>query len=150
MRAERIARALGIEQLLIETQAASLAAAKGQVSELVSGLKKSGIPEDYLNEMRSKIEQMYVKASAAWDPKEAGRIYAEGLLDVLSDEELAEAEHYVESPEGKKIYRAIADSEANMIDYVQSRTNAVVHAEMGRFIEDMRVAARRPKQDAKQ
>jgi hypothetical protein len=41
VRAERIARALGIEQFLIETQAASLAAAKGQVSELVSGLKKA-------------------------------------------------------------------------------------------------------------
>jgi|KBSSwiStaDraftv2_1062776.scaffolds.fasta_scaffold536200_3 hypothetical protein len=37
-----------------------------------------------------------------------------------------------------------------MINYVQSRTNAVVRAEMGRFIEDMKVAARRPKQDAKQ
>jgi len=114
-RVDRIARALGIEQLLAETQAASLAATKGQVS----------------------------------DPKEASRIYAEGLLDVLSDEELAEAEHYVQSPEGKKIYRAIADSEANMVNYVQSKTNAVVQAEMGKFIEDMKTAARRSKQATK-
>lgn len=149
-RAGRIARALGIEQLLIETQAATLAGTKLQVSELISGLKKSGIPDDYLNEMGLKIEQMYVKASAAWDPKEASRIYAEGLLDVLSDQELAEAEHYVDSPEGKKIYRAIADSEANMINYVQSKTNAVIQAEMGKFVEDMKAAARRSKQATKQ
>jgi hypothetical protein len=148
-RVDRIARALGIEQLLAETQAASLAATKGQVSELMSSLKESGIPDDYLYEMRSKIEQMYAKALGAWDPKEASRIYAEGLLDVLSDEELAEAEHYVQSPEGKKIYRAIADSEANMVNYVQSKTNAVVQAEMGKFIEDMKTAARRSKQATK-
>ncbi|MEK8024862.1 hypothetical protein [Pseudaquabacterium rugosum] len=143
VRVERIARALGFEQYLTDIQAAHLASIKGQTSDLFLSLKNMGLPDDYLKAMEFKSEQIFLKATKAWDPKEASRIYAEGLLDILSDEDLVEAEKFVQSPEGKRIHRAIANSEANMVSYIQAKMDGVLKVEFDALLQEMKASAQR-------
>ena len=68
-------------------------------------------------------------------------LYAEGLSAALTDAELGQAELYYSSPEGKKTYAAIADSQRKMQEYVVSKTTEALQAEMVGFMEAFKKAA---------
>ena len=140
-RAERVAKAAGLEDLLAIIQANNIASAKGQAQSLLGQLQQAGLPDSAVKELAPRITEMFRKVTQAWDPKVAARIYAEGLSASLTDAELGQAELYYSSPEGKKTYAAIADSERKMQEYVVGKTTEVLQAEMGGFMEAFKKAA---------
>ena len=139
-KAERIARILDIEGMLVETQRANADAVKEQVQLVIQELRRSGAKEEWLRDFEKAADQMAVKVSAAWDPKQATRIYSEGLLDSLTDEEFDDAEQYFNSPKIRKAYLAALGSQAKMTEYINARTNVVMKEEFARFMEQARQA----------
>lgn len=140
-KAERIAQVLGLEELLADAQRANAQSIREQVQIVMQEFRRNGMKESLLREYEKAADQMAAKVNAAWDPKQATRIYSEGLLESLSDQELNEAEQYFSSPEGQKAYAAVSSSQAKMTEYINSRTNAVMQEEFAKFMEQVRQAA---------
>jgi hypothetical protein len=139
-RAERVAKAAGLEELLSSIQAASIAGAQAQAESLLGQLRQAGISESVVAKVAPRVQEILRNVSRAWDPKVAARIYAEGLGEALTDDELDQAERYYGSAEGKKTYAAIAASQQKMQAYVAGRTNEVLRSEMAGFVEAVKKA----------
>ncbi len=139
-KAERIARVLDIEAQLGEVQQANAEAIKVQMQIVLQEFRRSGAKEELLGTLEELGNQMMGRIDLAWDPKEASRIYAQGLVDVLSDSELDEAEKYFSSPEGKRANSAVSRSYAKMMEYINNRYNTVAQEEFGGFMKQARKA----------
>lgn len=137
-KAERISRALGIDKALAETQALNVHAAKEQVTSLIDQLKNAGFPNERLEQFSPAVQQIMEISAKAWDPKVAARIYAEGLVDELSEDELAEAEKYYSSPAGAKANHAIAESQQKMQRYIQEQSAKAMEPEIAKFFEEVK------------
>lgn len=139
-RAERVARVTGLEEMLSEGQSADVKNAKAQAIVILDQFKRVGIPDAVVNQLAPRIEEFLRKVSEAWDPKVAARIYAEGLSSSLSDAELDEAERYYSSPEGKRAYSAIAESQQKTQQYMTTKSNQVMQTELAGFLEAVKQA----------
>jgi len=139
-KAERIARVLDIEAQLGEVQQANAEAIKVQMQIVLQEFRRSGAKEELLGTLEELGNQMMGRINLAWDPKEASRIYTQGLVDVLSDSELDEAEKYFSSPEGKRANSAVSRSYAKMMEYINNRYNTVAQEEFGGFMKQARKA----------
>ena len=145
-RAERLAKAAGLEELVSSAQQANVADAKAQADALIAQLRQAGMPESVVAQLAPRVQEIMRKVSQAWDPKVAARIYAEGLGDALTDDELDQAERYYGSTEGKKTHAAITASQQKMQTYVMGKSNEVLQSEMAGFLETVKKAvAERPK-----
>lgn len=139
-KADRIARVLGVEQLLNEAQRLNAESTKEQAQIVLQEFRRNGMKEEVLSRFEKLVDQMADKVAAAWDAKQASRIYSEGLLQLLSDQELDDAERYLSSSEGQKAYTALSSSQAKMVEYINGRTNAVLQEEMASFMNQIRQA----------
>lgn len=145
-RAERLAKAAGLEELVSSAQQANVADAKDQADALIAQLRQAGMPELVVAQLAPRIQEIMRKVSQAWDPKVAAHIYAEGLGDALTDDELDQAERYYGSTEGKKTHAAITASRQKMQTCVMGKSNEVLQSEMAGFLETVKKAvAERPK-----
>lgn len=140
-KAERISKVLGIDEALAEAQSSSVQAVKEQVAAMLDQMKKLGVPNERLDQLSPSIQRLAEVSVKYWDPKVAARIYAEGLVDELSDDELAEAEKYYSSPAGAKANRAIAESQQKMQQYIQDQSAKALEPEMARFLEEVKKIA---------
>ena len=140
-RAERVARATGLEDLLTSIQAANVAGAKAQAESILEQVRQAGVPDSVVTKLTPRVEQLVRRVTQAWDPKVAARIYAEGLGEALTDDELDDAERYYGSTEGKRAYTAITASQQKMQAYVAGRTDEVLRSEMVGFVEAVKKAA---------
>lgn len=139
-KAERIAHILGIEGMLMETQKFNTDAINEQVQLVIEELRRNGAKEEWLRDFEKAADQMASKVGAAWDPKQASRIYSEGLLESLTNKELDDAEKFFSSPENRKAYFAASSSQAKMTEYINSRTKLVMKEEFATFMERARQA----------
>jgi hypothetical protein len=142
-RAEQIAQALGLERLLSDRQEQVSKATRQQMQSMLAEFENSGVPKDVVLHLASLADQFALKVTSSWDPKEAARIYANGLTELLSDKEISEAASYYKSDEGKKSYAAIQASLARMDEYVNSRTNAVMQVEFRQFLRQIKESTAR-------
>ncbi len=110
-------------------------------------LRKGGLPEAYLNRLTESAEKATMDAAGAWDPKEASRIFSEGLIDFLSDEELAEMEKFYDSEQGKRSYQALTQSQGRMVEYIQGKTEAALQEAMGKFLAEAKEVANKVRQE---
>ena len=145
-KADRIARALGIDEHLRAAQVEGMEMAKQQTELVMSEIRKSGVPEASLAQLATITEQLMLKVLHAWDIQEAGRIWSSGMVDALSDAELLAMEQYVETPEGRKAQAAMLASQQKMTEYISARTNAVMQVEFGKLVEAMKVVVRESRQ----
>lgn len=137
-KAERIARILGIEQILVEAQKSTEETARADLENVVQEMRRIGLKDEAVRMIEKLFEPLVQKVNAAWDIKEAGRIYSMGLVDTLSDQELDEAEKYYSTDEGKKAYAAISSSEDKMLAYIDERSNAVLKMELAKIFDQIR------------
>ena len=140
-RAERISRAIGLDQQLASVQEANLAGVREQASVALAQLTKAGIPESHVAQLKPAVERLLAACASSWDPKIAARIYAEGLVDVLSEAELQEAEAYYSSPAGAKANAALAESQSRMLQYIQGASAKAVDPAMEAFLAEVKRAA---------
>ena len=140
-KAERISKVLGIDGMLAEAQSSSVQAVKEQVTAMLDQLKKLGVSNERLLQFSPAIQRLAEVTAKSWDPKVAARIYAEGLVDELSEDELIEAEKYYSSPAGVKANRAIAESQQKMQQYIQEQSAKAMEPEMARFLEEVKKIA---------
>jgi len=148
VRAARIAQALGLEQVLKDTQALHVASTRRAMQDVLLELKKNGIPESVISDLNATVMQFGDDASLAWDPKEAARIYATGLVGILSEKELIAAERLYQTETGKKSYLAVANSQARMIEYISSKQNDAMKEKMGALLAKIREVASRTQKSA--
>lgn len=140
-RAQQIAQALGLEQLLSDRQEQVSKATRQQMQSMLAELENSGVPKDVVLRLAPLADEFALKVTSSWDAKEAARIYADGLTELLSDKEISEAASYYKSDEGKKSYAAIQASLARTDEYVNSRINAVMQVEMRAFLRQIKESA---------
>lgn len=148
-KAERIAAALGVETTLKNAQASSAEATRQQMTAMLGELKKQGLPEEYVNKLAASADRMVMQAVQSWDTHEAARIYSTGLVDSLSEKELAEAEAYYKSAKGQKSHAAVSASEKQMFAYINAKMTESMQAGMAAFMEDARKAASESQQATK-
>lgn len=148
VRATRIAQALGLEQLLRETQLQNVAATRQSMLDLLEELKKNGYPAKIIADVRVDALEFADDAVRSWDPKEAARIYANGLVQSLSEDELVATERHYQTETGKKSYEALSNSQARMIDYINAKQNEAMKAKMSALISKVRDAAIRSQNSA--
>lgn len=139
-KAERLARATGLEELLIAAQEKSTASASASVEGMLAQLKRSGIPEEVITSIAPRVQEMMVKVTKSWNPVVASQLYAENLSASLSERELEDAEAYYRSVEGKKTLVALKDSQTKVQSYIETQTNKVLQAELGAFMQAMKEA----------
>ena len=142
-KAERSSKAIGLSDLLVETQAENIRAIKEQAGSVFIQLKQVGMSEETFAELVSAFERMIELAARSWDPHVAARIFAEGLVDELTDQELAKAERYYSSPAGEKANRALMNSRQKMLQYIQEQTTKVMEPEMAKFFKEVQRLAKR-------
>ncbi len=133
-RVQRLVTALSLDSMLAQTQAQAAEAAKKQVSLSMGELKNMNIPPDVLERLSDMAERIAVSATQSWEPRVAARIYAEGIAEALSDDELKAAEDFYGSSIGKKSHSAITASQARMAAYIQGRTNEAMQLGMAGFV----------------
>lgn len=143
VRAARIAQALGLEQMLKDTQALHVASTRRAMQDALLEMKKNGIPESVISDIDATVMRFGDDASLAWDPKEAARIYATGLVGTLSEKELIAAERLYQTETGKKSYLAVANSQARMLEYISSKQSEAMNEKMGALFAKVREAAKR-------
>lgn len=140
--ADRIAKALGIEDMLNVAQQRSVDATKVQMKTVLAQLKQSGLPQDYLAQLSTAVDHMAIKVASAWDPKEATKIYSTAITSALSEEELKDTEQYYATEKGRRVHAAITGGQSLMMDYVNSRTTDVMQTEMAILMDKIKEAAR--------
>lgn len=149
LRAERIARAVGIEEMLKTTQQKTVEPTKEQLKTVLNQLEKSGLPKQYLVQLSDSMNTMGNNVAVAWDPKVASNIYSNAIANALTEKELQDTERYYATDEGKKVHTAITNGQALMMDYVNSRMNMALEREMAGFMEKVKEAARQAQAQAK-
>ena len=137
-RAERISKAVGLSDILAAAQASNLESVKQQSIVMLDQLRRVGVPDAELIKLTPAIDRLLVISTTSWDPKIAARIYAEGLVDELSEGELVEAERYYLSPEGIKANKALTSSQNKMAEYIQRQTAAAMEPAMASFFEEVK------------
>lgn len=137
-RAERIGRAMGIEQQLVALHQSNLAGVREQAAMLVAQLEKAGVKEKQLAELTPSIEKLLTLCGTSWDAKVAARIYAEGLVDVLSEADLREAEKYYLSPKGARTHAALVASQERMLKYIQQESAKAMEPAMQEFFAEVK------------
>ncbi len=137
-RAERIARVLGLNEMLQETQKSYAESTRSQLQVVLQEVRRSGVAESTAKHLEQLMNPMIEKVALAWDPAQASRLYSEGLLETMTDQELDEAERYVSTPEGQKTYTAIANSQTRMLEYINNRTKSVLQEEFAKFMEQVK------------
>ena len=150
-RIEQIARALNLEQRVQDQQARIEVQGRAQLKQVVAQLRNAnaGIPDDYIDELSAQADTIIAKVAKAWDPKVVSRIFAEGLLEAYSADQLTELARYVDTPEWQKAYRTLNATELKVSEYVSKSIGTTYAQEMGGFIEKMKQAAARSKDAAK-
>jgi hypothetical protein len=141
-RAERIAKAVGIEEMLKATQQKTVEATKEQLMTVFAQFEKSGLPKQYLLQLSDSMNTMGGNIAVAWDPKVASNIYSNAIANAITEQELQDTERYYATDEGKKVHTAITNGQALMMDYVNSRINMALEREMAGFMEKVKEAAR--------
>lgn len=147
-RATRIAQALGLEQLLKDTQMQQMASTRQSMQDMLLELKKIGISEKVISEVSATALQFSDETALAWDPKEAARIYATGLVGTLSEDELIATERHYQTETGKKSYTALANSQARMTDYIVAKQTEAMKERTGALLAKVREAAIRSRNAA--
>jgi hypothetical protein len=142
-KAARIGKALGIEAALKSAQLESAKQAKQQILSILEELRKNDVPEAILKLYSDQADTIAERIRTAWAPEVASRLYADGLVELLSDSELVAAERYYASDIGKRTYAAIETSSRNMLDYITQRTNEATKAELAQLILRVREAIKR-------
>lgn len=137
-KAQRISKVMGLDDSLVELRADTVAAAKQQVATMLEQFRKNGLKDEVIKKILPAMERFVAACEASWDTKIAASIYAEGLVDELSDEELIEAEEYYSSPAGIKANNAIAVSQKRMLQYINEQTNKAIEPAMANFFEDVK------------
>lgn len=148
-RAERLSQLLGLDQILKGAQMAGVESTKLQMKSMLLELEKTGIPASVIARIGDGAEQVVVKMAQAWDPKEAAKIYALGLVELLTDKGLAAAELYYQTTDGQNSYTAIFNSQARVLEYTTSKSNAVLQAEMGIFLQKVKDAAIKARRESR-
>lgn len=133
-RANRIALALGIQDQLRDMQDSQVSTAQVEMKQALDQLRKAGIQEHYLEALTPTFNRAVERLSRSWDPEVASQIYSEGLLDVLSDEELEELVTYYTTEKGRKEYQVLTESQRRMEEYVNARASAVFEEELSKLI----------------
>ena len=141
-KAERISLSLGIGEMLKHVQQMNIESTKQQMQVVISELRNGGVPEDRLIMFAALAEQMAQRVASAWDPKEASRIYSDGLVESLSVPELSEAENYFATSQGRKTQAAITASQSRMAEYINAKTNAALQEEFGKFMAQVKQVAK--------
>jgi hypothetical protein len=135
-RANRLALALGIQDQLRNMQESQVAAADLQMQQVLDQFRRAGIKERYLEALTPTFNRAAERMARSWDPAVASQIYSEGLLDVLSDEELEELVTYYSTEKGKREYRVLTESEKRMQEYVNARASAVLEEELSKLMAE--------------
>jgi hypothetical protein len=138
--AEKIAQSLGLEQLLLDRKERSIKTAQMQTQLTMRELGKAGLPTDAIARLTPLMEQMVDKVAMSWDPKEAAMIYANGLSELLTPQELSEAERYYGTKDGKKSFSAVRVSIERVDEYISSHANSVMQTEFKEFIRQAQQA----------
>lgn len=136
--AERLAGATGMAQLLADAQATNTAGIRAQADILYEQFEKAGLSQPMLLQLRPRVEEMMRRVNQAWDPNEATRIYSEHLGAALSQQEIDEAEIYYASPQGRKTFAAIGESQKATQRYIAAKTNEALQVEMAGLITEMK------------
>lgn len=137
-RAERIGRAIGLEQQLLALQETNLASVREQASMLVAQLEKAGVKEKQLAELTPAIEKLLSVCGTSWNAKVAARIYAEGLVNILSEADLRQAEKYYQSPQGARTNAALIASQERMLKYIQQESAKAFEPAMQAFLAEVK------------
>lgn len=138
--AERIAQSLGLEQLLTYKREQGIKSARMEMQTALDELSKAGIPKETITRLTPLMDRMVDKVIKSWDAKEAAMIYADGLTQVLTPQQLSEAEHYYKTKDGKNAFLALQASLEKVNDYIRSRENAALRAEYKEFIRQVQQA----------
>jgi hypothetical protein len=134
---ERIAQSLALEGIFEAARADQLAAMKGQVMSLIAILRNRGTPEPLLTALQPRAESAMASAINSWSPKEASHIFLDGLKSALTDDDLARADAFYQTPQGRKIYAALLASQKKASEYISAKYRETYEREMKALMDQV-------------
>ena len=147
-KAERLASATGLQDMLIAAQKTSTDSAAAMTQSILTQYRRAGIPDAIVDALAPRLNESMQKVVQAWDPAVASRLYSESLSAALSDKDLDDAEAYYSSEQGKKTLGAVKQSQTKLQTYIQTRTSEVLETEMAALIVDLKAIIAEQKKSA--
>ncbi len=142
----QFSQALGLEQMVTSMREKSQASIASTGEPLIDNMRKSGISETVLTEMRGYYQETMNVVLSSWTAEEAVRIYVQAIAASMTNDDLRKSVAFYKSEEGQHSVMAASSAVAQLQNYIENATSQALQQALPAFIEKVKAVAVRERQ----